>query len=83
MLHAKGRIRLYADPAVWISKAMANTREAPLTHEIALAAQQLSWKHADPADRFLAATAQVLGLTLVTADERLLALKDIATLANR
>jgi PIN domain nuclease of toxin-antitoxin system len=39
--------------------------------------------HRDPADRFLAATAQVLGLTLVTADERLLALKDIATLANR
>jgi len=31
----------------------------------------------------LAATAQVLGLTLVTADERLLALKDITTLSNR
>jgi PIN domain nuclease of toxin-antitoxin system len=83
MLHAKGRIRLYADPAVWISKAMANTREAPLTHEIALAAQQLPWTHQDPADRFLAATAQVLGLTLVTADERLLGLKDLATLPNR
>ncbi len=37
----------------------------------------------DPADRFLAATAQVLGLTLVTADERLLGLGEIATLANR
>ncbi len=83
MLHAKGRIRLHEDPAVWISSATAHTREAPLTHEIALAAQQLSWAHPDPADRFLAATAQVLGLTLVTADERLLALKDIATLANR
>ncbi len=58
-------------------------REAPLTHEIALAAQQLAWMHRDPADRFLAATAQVLGLILVTADERLLGLKDIATLANR
>jgi len=82
-LHAKGKIRLHGDPAEWISSATARTREAPLTHEIALAAQQLSWKHADPADRFLAATAQVLGLTLVTADERLLALKNIATLANR
>jgi predicted nucleic acid-binding protein len=30
-----------------------------------------------------AATARVLGLTLVTADERLLGLGDIATLANR
>lgn len=82
-LHAKGRIRLHGDPAAWILSAIANTREAPLTHEIVIAARQLVWMHRDPADRFLAATAQVLGLTLVTADERLLALKDIATLANR
>jgi PIN domain nuclease of toxin-antitoxin system len=58
-------------------------REAPLTHEIVLAALQLPLPHPDPADRFLAATASVLGLTLVTADERLLGLGDIATLANR
>jgi len=82
-LHAKGKIRLHVDLAAWVLSATARTREAPLTHEIALAAQQLAWTHRDPADRFLAATAQVLGLTLVTADERLLALKDIATLANR
>jgi len=37
----------------------------------------------DPADRILAATAQVLDLTLVTADERLLGLGNIRTLANR
>jgi len=48
-----------------------------------LAAQQLLLPHPDPADRFLAATAQVLGLTLVTADERLLGLGEIKTLANR
>ena len=35
------------------------------------------------ADRFLAATAKVPGLTLVTADERLLGLGEIATLSNR
>lgn len=45
--------------------------------------QQLPLPHSDPADRFLAATARVLGLTLVTADERLLGLGEIATLANR
>jgi PIN domain nuclease of toxin-antitoxin system len=78
---AKGKIRLHEEAAEWISKALANMREAPLTHEIALVAQQMPLEH--PADRFLAATAQVLGLTLVTADERLLALKGIATLANR
>jgi len=39
--------------------------------------------HADPADRFLAATAKVLDLTLVTADEKLLGLGSIQSLANR
>ena len=37
----------------------------------------------DPADRFLAATADVYDLTLVTADERLLRGKGFRTLANR
>ena len=83
LLVAKGKIRMREDPAAWISQATAKMREAPLTHEIAVAAHQLAWTHRDPADRFLAATAQVLGLTLVTADERLLALKNIATMANR
>ena len=57
--------------------------EAPLKHEIVAAAQDLPLSHQDPADRFLAATAAVLGLTLVTADYRLLGLGTIATLANR
>jgi PIN domain nuclease of toxin-antitoxin system len=81
-LHHKGRIKLQVDIAEWIAKATAGTREAPFTHEIALAARNLPL-HQDPADRFLAATAQVLGLTLVTADEKLLGLGAIQTLANR
>jgi PIN domain nuclease of toxin-antitoxin system len=81
-LNFKGRVRLHGDLADWLAQATAGTREAPLTHEIALAARQLSL-HQDPADRILAATAQVLDLTLVTADERLLGLGDIRTLANR
>ena len=82
-LHAKGRIRLDPEPVAWVRAATSSTREAPLTQEIVLAAHSLKWPHRDPADRFLAATAQVLGLTLVTADVRLLALKDIATMPNR
>ncbi len=39
--------------------------------------------HQDPADRFLAATADVYGLTLVTADEHLLKGRGFAKLANR
>jgi PIN domain nuclease of toxin-antitoxin system len=83
LLNAKGRIRLHGDLSAWLKRATAHLREAPLTHEIVLAAHQLPLPHPDPADRFLAATAQALGLTLVTADQRLLGLGAIATLANR
>lgn len=82
LLHKKGRIRLDANLVEWFAVSTRGTREASLTHEIALVAQQLVL-HRDPADRFLAATAKVLDLTLVTADERLLGLGDIKTLANR
>jgi PIN domain nuclease of toxin-antitoxin system len=80
-LHASGRIELPADIGAWVAHATAPFREAPLTHEIALAAHKLPLPHRDPADRFLAATAQ-LRLTLVTADVALLGLADISTLAR-
>lgn len=83
LLHAKGRIRLRGSLRDWVANATMHMREAPLTHEIVVAAQELPIPQQDPADRFLAATAEVLGLTLVTADERLLGLGKIATLANR
>ena len=52
-------------------------RETPLTYEVALASRTIALPHQDPADRFIAATAKVLGLTLVTSDARLLACPDI------
>lgn len=81
-LNSKGRIHIRGDLTEWLARATAGTKEAPLTHEIALVARQLPL-HQDPADRFLAATAQVLDLTLVTADERLLGIGSIRTLSNR
>jgi len=82
-LNAKGRIQLPRDLTKWAAQATAPLREAPLTHEIALAARLVPLGHNDPADRFLAATAQLLRLTLVTADAKLLGLGEISTLANR
>ncbi len=82
-LHRKKRIVLHADPVSWLARATASLREAPLTHEIVAVSGQLQLPHSDPADRFLAATAKVLGLTLVTADRNLLGSTEIATLANR
>jgi PIN domain nuclease of toxin-antitoxin system len=83
LLNAKGRIRLHGSSRDWVARGTVHLREAPLTHEIVLAAQELPLPHQDLADRFLAASADVLGLTLVTADHGLLGLGKIATLANR
>lgn len=82
-LHDKGRVYLAADVEEWVARNTAPFREAPLTQEIAIAVRRLPLAHRDPADRFLAATALVLDLTLVTADAKLLGLGEISTLANR
>jgi len=82
-LHEKGRVRLHGDLDEWVAAATAPFREAPLTHEIAAEARRLPLPQRDPADRFLAATARVLDLTLVTADASLLGLGEIATLGKR
>ncbi len=81
-LYYKRRFEIEEDLSEWLVRATAGTREAPLTHEIALVARQLEM-HQDPADRILAATAKVLDLTLVTADQRLLGLGTIRTMSNR
>jgi PIN domain nuclease of toxin-antitoxin system len=81
-LMQKGRIRV-ENPFVWVERAAEQMREAPLTREIVSVGLALALPHADPADRFLAATAKVLKLTLITADQRLLGLGEIASLANR
>jgi PIN domain nuclease of toxin-antitoxin system len=81
-LHHKGRVSLHGELNAWVAQATAGMKEAVLTHEIMTVARQLSL-HQDPSDRMLAATAQVLDLTLVTADTRLLGLANIRTLANR
>jgi PIN domain nuclease of toxin-antitoxin system len=83
VLARKGRIHLHEDVGSWVAQAVSPFHEAPLTHEVMLVADQLSLPQRDPADRFLAATAKVFGLTLATADTKLLGLGDIATLANR
>jgi PIN domain nuclease of toxin-antitoxin system len=83
VLVRKRRIHLQEDIELWVEEATAPFLEAPLTHEIAKASQQISLSQHDPADRFIAATAKILDLTLATADSELLGLGDIATIANR
>ena len=81
----RGRVALRPDPPTWIRDQLARLRprEAPINHEVALHSREIYLPHQDPADRFLAATAAVYDLTLVTADTRLLAADGFATLPNR
>jgi PIN domain nuclease of toxin-antitoxin system len=81
-LHRKGRMFLGPDLSKWVENAISGIQETRFNYEIVLAAMQLPL-HQDPADRFIAATAQVLDLTLVTADQRLLGLANIRSMANR
>ena len=85
LLAERGRIALDPDPRRWLQKAMsvAPIVETPVTIDVALASRAVDLEHRDPADRFIVATAQVLGLTLVTADARLLRCRDIEVLPNR
>ena len=85
ILAEKGRIVLDPDPVSWMRTVLARLpfHEARINHEIALCSRSLQLKHQDPADRFIAATAMVYDLTLVTADKRLAASKDISVLRNR
>ena len=74
---------VYVRKETWDELKRNIFREAPLTHEIAFVAYGLPLPHKDPADRFPAATAKLLGLVLVTHDPEFLGLRDIQTLANR
>jgi PIN domain nuclease of toxin-antitoxin system len=84
VLVEKGRVVLDVEPDEWLDEAMrrAPLREAPITHDIARESRRIKLPHQDPADRFLAATAKVLGLTLVTADERLMGSRELSVLRN-
>jgi len=55
-------------------------KEAVLNQQVAVQSRLVQLTHQDPADRFLAATAVVYDLTLVTADARLLAAKEVSIL---
>lgn len=70
----KGRIALQPDPETWLRHVLKENafRSAVISDEVAILSRTLAVPHEDPADRFLAATAAVYDLTLLTADTRLL-----------
>lgn len=84
LLAEKGRVVLDAEPAIWLRGVFERIpfKEAVINHEIAIQSRNLELTHRDPADRFLAATSIVYGLTLVTADRRLMTSTRLSILPN-
>lgn len=85
LLIERGRVGLDRPIRAWVDEAFrrAPLRDATLSREVVLRSRDVGLGHDDPADRFLAATAAVHDLTLVTADSRLLAGTGYQGLANR
>lgn len=85
LLAERGRIEVSGDGSEWVRQALRAIpiRDATLTREVALASRSVDVAHEDPADRFIAASAIVYELTLVTADRRLLRSRQYRSLANR
>ena len=73
---ANGKLELTAVPEDWLQRAeqAPGIRFQPLTRKILLRSTQLAGTpHNDSADRMLMATAQLLGIPLVTADRQIIA----------
>ena len=85
MLTQKGRVQLNEDAVPWAQRTVKDLQlhEAPLTFEVALETSTLNLIHSDPSDRLIVASAKVFDLTLVTADEKLLAAPGVKVLPNR
>jgi PIN domain nuclease of toxin-antitoxin system len=81
----KGKVSVGPSVEEWVRLALerVSVREAPLTKDVVLCAREIYLPHRDPVDTLLAATARFYGLTLVTADEHLLAGRGFSVLANR
>lgn len=85
VLAERGRIKLDDEPRRWVAEAIGRTpaQEAVLSFAVAIRSREIMGTHADPADRFLVATALVYDLTLVTADDALIDARLCPVLRNR
>ncbi|MCX5892308.1 MAG: type II toxin-antitoxin system VapC family toxin [Deltaproteobacteria bacterium] len=66
----------------WIRRSLNENeiRVADLTPEIAVESTELQGFHRDPADQIIVATSRVLGMPLVTADQRIIQFGKVETI---
>ncbi len=74
ILAEKERIKLSEEPVAWMRNVLNRVplKQAFLNYEVALQSRRIKLPHQDPADRFIAASAVVYDLVLVTADKLLI-----------
>jgi PIN domain nuclease of toxin-antitoxin system len=85
-LASLGRLTFKQPLSRWIDDARLHLqfRDVPMTHEVALESYALPGDfHRDPADRMLVATARLGGLTLLTADDLILAYPHVEAIDAR
>ena len=82
MLIARGRLKVNADARSFLEGVLQARaiRVLPITPAIAVLAQSDDFKHGDPADRVIAATAIAHRASLLSADARLRKLRSIKVL---
>ena len=73
LLHQRERIALTQSVSAWRNQLLElGLHEIPLDGEIGITSTALENFHADPADRFITASAVFFGASLLTADKRIL-----------
>ena len=85
LLSARKRVILKLEFRQWCKRSTEelSLNEAPFTWEVAEEVPFTRSLHRGPGDGFLVATANTFDLTLVTADERLIAAPGLKVLANQ
>lgn len=76
LLHSKGRVSLNKPLQQWLKRieSLPYIKMIALTPEIAIESCELPGEfHGDPADRMIVATARILGVPLITRDQKILA----------
>jgi PIN domain nuclease of toxin-antitoxin system len=81
LLAEKKRLKIKGDPYRWVEHVLEGLQEAPLNTHVALESRRINLPHKDPGDRFIAATAVVYDLVLVTVDQELLQCPAVKTVA--
>ena len=82
MLIARKRLDPVMDARQFLHDMIAarHVRVLPITAEIAVLSQSDAFSHGDPADRLIAATAQLHRAPVITSDTKLRKLKEVTTI---